>query len=81
MKGYLNNSEANEVVFDDQGFVHMVDLGYYDHEGRLHFNERIKEVIRVKSRWFGPSEVEDTIEKINDVTSSICFDIEPKFSF
>ena len=67
MKGYLNNSEANDEVFDEEGFVHMGDFGFYDQEGKLHFKERIKEVIRVNSRWFGPSEVEDTIENINGV--------------
>merc|ERR1719188_2546394 len=33
MKGYLNNQEANREFFDENGFAHMGDIGYYDEDG------------------------------------------------
>lgn len=48
MKGYLNNQEANREFFDENGFAHMGDIGYYDEDGKLYFKDRIKEVMRVE---------------------------------
>jgi len=67
MKGYLNNQEANREFFDENGFAHMGDIGYYDEDGKLYFKDRIKEVMRVTAKWFGPSEVEEAIELIDGV--------------
>ena len=70
MKGYLNNDTANRELYDDKGFVHMGDLGYYDNQGKLYFKDRIKEVIKCQNKWFGPSEVEETIECIPGVVEA-----------
>ena len=70
MKGYLNNSKATGELYDEEGFVHMGDLGYYDKTGKLFFKDRIKEVIKCQNKWFGPSEVEEMIETIQGVAEA-----------
>jgi len=67
MKGYLNNPEANNEFFGEDGFARMGDLGHYNDEGKLFFKERIKETMKVQAKWFGPSEVEEAIEQIDGV--------------
>merc|ERR1719342_651963 len=67
MKGYLNNPEADKEFFDEEGFARLGDMGHYDEEGKLFFKERIKETLRVKAKWFGPTEVEEVIEQIDGV--------------
>lgn len=46
MNGYLMRPGATAEVFDNDGFFHTGDVGYYDEEGTLFFVERIKELIR-----------------------------------
>lgn len=70
MKGYLNNETASKELYDEEGFVHMGDLGYYDSQGKLYFKDRIKEVIKCQNKWFGPSEVEESIESIPGVVEA-----------
>lgn len=64
MTGYLNRYDETEEFYDDEGFAHMGDLGYYDEEGKLFYKERIKELIKVSNYWFGPGEVENVLEEI-----------------
>ena len=49
MKGYLNNPEANNEFFGEDGFARMGDLGHYNDEGKLFFKERIKETMKVNN--------------------------------
>ena len=67
MKGYLNNPEATAEYFTEDGYAAMGDLGYYDEEGRMFYKDRIKDVMRVKAKWFGPSELEEHVEKLDEV--------------
>ena len=46
MLGYLNQEEATEAFYDNEGFAKMGDVGYYDIDGTMHFKERIKEMIK-----------------------------------
>ena len=48
-KGYLNRDQANREFFAGDGYCHMGDLGYYDHQGKLYFKDRAKELIKVNS--------------------------------
>ena len=49
----------------------MGDLGYYDEEGRMFYKDRIKDVMRVKAKWFGPSQLEEHVEKL-DAVYEVC---------
>jgi len=71
MKYYLNRESESRDLYDDNGFVHMGDLGYYDQSGTLFFRERIKEMLKLKNFWVGPKEIEDVIEGIPGVAESI----------
>ena len=66
-KGYLNNPEATAEYFTEDGYAAMGDLGYYDEEGRMFYKDRIKDVMRVKAKWFGPSQLEEHVEKLDEV--------------
>ena len=60
----------------------MGDLGYYDEEGRMFYKDRIKDVMRVKAKWFGPSQLEEHVEKLDEVyevcvwVSEVCQQVE-----
>ena len=67
LKGYLNNPEATAEYFTEDGYAAMGDLGYYDEEGRMFYKDRIKDVMRVKAKWFGPSQLEEHVEMLDQV--------------
>src|SRR5258707_7058535 len=43
--GYYKDPERNAAAFDPEGFFLTGDLGLVDHDGRLHFRGRIKEMV------------------------------------
>ncbi|KAB0804141.1 hypothetical protein PPYR_01111 [Photinus pyralis] len=61
MVGYHNNDIETRNSFDDDGFYHTGDIGYYDEEGKLFIIDRIKEIIKYKGFQVPPSELEDII--------------------
>lgn len=42
MSGYLNNSEATQAAFDDEGWLRTGDIGYISEEGKLYIIDRKK---------------------------------------
>ena len=46
MKEYLNRPEATAEYFDEEGFGHSGDVGYYDEEGILYFVDRRVDIIK-----------------------------------
>eukprot|EP00092_Neocalanus_flemingeri_P001915 GFUD01002045.1.p1 GENE.GFUD01002045.1~~GFUD01002045.1.p1 ORF type:complete len:240 (+),score=74.53 GFUD01002045.1:99-722(+) len=70
MAGYVNRYDETKEFYDEEGYAHMGDLGYYDEEGKLYYKERIKELIKVSNYWFGPGEVENVLEEISCVTEA-----------
>lgn len=48
MKGYISNTGLVQNCFDDDGFYHTGDLGYYDHDNNFFIIDRIKELIKYK---------------------------------
>lgn len=59
--GYLNNPASTAETFDADGFLHTGDVGYIDHEGLLHIEDRLKEMIKVKGQQVAPAELEDLL--------------------
>ncbi|KAF5270232.1 hypothetical protein FQA39_LY08446 [Lamprigera yunnana] len=60
-KGYFNNAEETQKVFDSDGFYHTGDIGYYDENENFYISDRIKEIIKYKSFQVSPAELEDLI--------------------
>lgn len=48
MRGYYRNPDATKDAFDEDGFYHTGDLGYYDEMGAWYIIDRIKELIKYK---------------------------------
>ncbi|KAL8698009.1 MAG: hypothetical protein Q9201_006800 [Fulgogasparrea decipioides] len=59
--GYLNNSKATAETFDNDGWLHTGDQGFFDEEGLLTITDRIKEMIKVKGIGVAPAELEDLL--------------------
>lgn len=63
MKGYYKMPEQTAQAIDADGWLHTGDLGIMDHEGRLKFLTRIKDVFRVGGENVAPAEIEDVLHK------------------
>ncbi|KAJ4244249.1 hypothetical protein NW757_010606 [Fusarium falciforme] len=59
--GYLNNPEATASTFDQDGFLHTGDVGFFDQEGLLSITDRLKEMIKVKGIGVAPAELENLL--------------------
>jgi 4-coumarate--CoA ligase len=46
MVKYLNRPKETAEYFDNEGFGHTGDLGYYTEDGEIFFVDRIKELIK-----------------------------------
>lgn len=69
MKGYLNNQEATDATFYENGWLRTGDVSYYDEEGLFFITDRMKELIKVKGFQVPPAELEEILrshEKILD---------------
>ncbi|CAG8588370.1 16931_t:CDS:10, partial [Cetraspora pellucida] len=69
MKGYLNNKEATDAVFDKDGFFITGDMAYVDKQGNFFIVDRIKELIKYKGFQVAPAELESillTHEAVSD---------------
>ena len=58
--GYLNNPEANQQAFFD-GWLRSGDQGFFDADGYLFIQSRLKEIINRGGQKISPREVEETI--------------------
>ncbi len=59
--GYLNQPEANNQAFFENGFFKTGDLGFFDESGYLHITGRSKDIIDRGGLKFSPREVEELI--------------------
>ncbi|KAI4102671.1 MAG: hypothetical protein L6R37_004261 [Teloschistes peruensis] len=59
--GYLNNAKATAETFDQDGWLHTGDEGFFNEEGWLTITDRIKEMIKVKGIGVAPAELEDLL--------------------
>ncbi len=70
MMNYLNREEENREFFNSDGFGYVGDVGYYDEEGNIFFCYRMREVLKVDNYWFGPEEVENLLEALDDINEA-----------
>ena len=61
MKGYLNRPDENAKFFAQDGFIHTGDLAHYDEKGFIHFDGRLKDLIKYKNYHLYPLEIEQVI--------------------
>lgn len=68
MLRYYNDEEATKACFSKDGWLKSGDLGYKDDEGYVFFKSRKKRVVKVSGVAVFPSEVENLIDKIPEVS-------------
>lgn len=68
--GYYKDPELTTKSFDEEGFFHTGDLGWLDEEGYLHYEGRIKEMIKTGGINVSPQEVEEILNKHPKVKES-----------
>ena len=74
MLGYYENKEANEEVFDKEGWFHTGDLAKIDKDGYIYISGRKKFVIvKKKKKNVYPEEIESLIDNSNLIKESMVF--------
>uniref|UniRef100_A0A1E1X7M7 Putative acyl-coa synthetase n=1 Tax=Amblyomma aureolatum TaxID=187763 RepID=A0A1E1X7M7_9ACAR len=58
MKGYYKRPKETADFFDEEGWCKSGDAGYYDEDGRIHFVQRFKEMIKCMDNQVVPTELE-----------------------
>ncbi|XP_037570205.1 long-chain-fatty-acid--CoA ligase isoform X4 [Dermacentor silvarum] len=61
MKSYYKRPKETEEFFDVEGWCKSGDAGYYDEEGRIHFVQRFKEMIKCMDNQVVPAALEETL--------------------
>lgn len=59
MRGYLGVSP--EETFDEQGFFHTRDAGYFTRDGHLHWKGRLSDIIKTGGANVSPEEVDGVL--------------------
>ena len=78
MLGYYQDEEATKQCLVD-GYLHTGDLGYMDEDGFIFFKQRQKRVVKVSGVGVFPSEVEQLIESMPEVSACAAIHIpDPK---
>lgn len=68
---YFNNEKATNETIDSQGWYHTGDVGYYDENGYLYIEDRIKELIKFQHWTVAPAEIEMFL-LTNPAIESVC---------
>lgn len=58
MKCYRCNEEATKATFDEDGFIHTGDIGYYNERGEWFVVDRLKELIKYFGNSISPASIE-----------------------
>ncbi len=86
MLGYYKNTDATAEAFDENGYLHTGDLGYFDDDGYLYITGRSKNLIILDNgKNIYPEELEAhiaTIEGVKDVMvyeskGKLCAAVQP----
>ncbi len=72
MPGYIHNPACNPEAYRD-GWFRTGDLGYFDNEGFLHINGRIKELINRGGEKISPFEIEAILMQHPHVLEAAAF--------
>jgi len=68
-KGYYNNAEATQNLFQD-GFVVSGDMGYLDEEGELYITGRKKNIIKHLGQTIATQELEEIVDTMPEIRFS-----------
>ncbi|MBW2314195.1 MAG: AMP-binding protein [Deltaproteobacteria bacterium] len=60
-------------TFDAEGYFRTGDLGHVDEDGRLHFGQRIKDMIKTGGINVSPADVETKLVQIDGVAAAYAF--------
>ncbi|WP_269476431.1 AMP-binding enzyme [Phytohabitans suffuscus] len=63
MRGYFDDPDATAAAIDAQGWLHTGDIGYLDEFGRLHVNDRLKDMFIVGGFNTYPAEIEGLLSR------------------
>lgn len=58
MRGYYKRPKETAEFFDEEGWGMSGDAGYYDEDGRIHFVQRFKEMLKCMDNQVVPTELE-----------------------
>ncbi|XP_037030653.1 4-coumarate--CoA ligase 1-like [Bradysia coprophila] len=61
MKGYVRDIDATKACYDNEGWFHTGDIGYYDDDEEWFIVDRLKELIKYKGYQVPPAELEALI--------------------
>ncbi|XP_058795136.1 uncharacterized protein LOC131666470 isoform X2 [Phymastichus coffea] len=59
--GYYKDPEATKQAFDEDGWYHTGDIGYYNEAGEIFIVDRIKEIIKYRNSQISPAEIEEVL--------------------
>ncbi|XP_055913469.1 probable 4-coumarate--CoA ligase 1 [Eupeodes corollae] len=65
--GYYGNPTSTNEIYDQDGYIHSGDLGYFDENGLLLIVDRKKDILKYNNFHFFPTEIEQVIIQIPDV--------------
>ena len=74
--GYYRDAELTEQLRTEDGFIRTGDIGYVDEDGVLFIVGRTKEVIIVAGRNLAPKEIEEIVDSMDGVASSMALGID-----
>ncbi|GFS23355.1 4-coumarate--CoA ligase [Elysia marginata] len=58
MLGYYKNQEATDNMITSDGWMYTGDIGYFDEDGMVYVEDRLKELIKYKGTQVAPAELE-----------------------
>ncbi|KAM2229734.1 hypothetical protein EV2_014561 [Malus domestica] len=61
MNGYLNNADATMSTIDEEGWLHTGDIVYFDEDGYLYLQDRLKDAIKYKGFQIAPADLEGVL--------------------
>ncbi|XP_075543946.1 putative 4-coumarate--CoA ligase 1 [Dermacentor variabilis] len=61
MRGYYKRPKETAEFFEENGWCRSGDVGYYDEDGRFHFVQRMKELIKCMDNQVVPAELEQLL--------------------
>lgn len=69
-RGYYKNPEATRAMYDEEGWVHTGDIGYFNSAGQLYVVDRRKDILKYNNFTFSPTNIERVICEIPEVAEA-----------